>query len=147
MHLVSQGPTDTHAIAAKLAHRLLQQMPQKTIATVVALHGELGAGKTTFVQGFAKALGIIEQPKSPTFNLAKTYRIPSTPYTLWHLDCYRLQGRQDIATLDLHTAFADPMNLILVEWPERIGDGLPRDRVDVRFEHVDPERRAITIPE
>ncbi len=135
------------AIAAKLAERLLADMPQQMNATVVALQGELGAGKTTFAQGFAAALGIVQQLTSPTFTIAKTYRIPATPYMLWHLDCYRLHGHQDLSALDLHAAFADPVNIILVEWPEWVGESLPRNRVTVRFEHVDAQRRAITIPE
>lgn len=154
MHLVAQNVQDTHAIATKLAERLVAALPQKTAATVVALSGDLGAGKTTFTQGFAIALGIQEKPKSPTFLLAKRYEIPHTRipgamhrYFLWHLDCYRLNGRQDLVALDLHSAFLDPKNIILVEWPERIGDALPRDHIEVHMTHEGGEKRGITIKE
>jgi tRNA threonylcarbamoyladenosine biosynthesis protein TsaE len=146
MHLVSQGPEDTRAIAAKLAQRLVAAM-SGTTATIVALRGDLGAGKTTFTQGFANALGVKEQPKSPTFNLAKRYAIPGTEYSLWHLDCYRLDSHKDLAAMDMHAVFADPRNLVLIEWPERIGDGLPRDRVEVHLSHDGGDKRGISISE
>ena len=80
MHLVSQSPEDTQAIAARLADKVIVAMPGRTAATVVTLHGDLGAGKTTFTQGFARALHVGQQPKSPTFLLAKQYAIPGTSY-------------------------------------------------------------------
>jgi tRNA threonylcarbamoyladenosine biosynthesis protein TsaE len=146
MHLVSQSPADTQAIAAKLAQKLLASMPGKA-ATVVALRGELGAGKTTFTQGFAKALNIKEQPKSPTFNLMKEYPIPNTPYRLWHLDCYRLQNHKDLASLDMPRIWNDQNAIVFIEWPERIGNGLPRNHIEIHLEHASKEARAITIKE
>lgn len=147
MHLVSQSPQDTQHIAAQLARKLLAAMPGTSAATVVALRGELGAGKTTFTQGFAQTLGVTEQPKSPTFMLAKQYAIPGTPYSLWHLDCYRLNDHRDLVTLDLHHLFTDPNVLMLIEWPERISNGLPRDHIEVHLTHEGPEKRGITIKE
>jgi tRNA threonylcarbamoyladenosine biosynthesis protein TsaE len=147
MQLVSQSAQDTQMIAAELAARLLAGLAGRSKATIVALRGELGAGKTTFTQGFARALGIIERPKSPTFMLVKQYAIPGTDFSLWHLDCYRLNGRQDVVALDLRAVFGDPHNLVLIEWPERIGDGLPRDHVDIHMSHQEGDKRAITIKE
>ena len=144
MQYVSQSAQDTQAIATELAHTVRAEMP-RALATVIALRGELGAGKTTFTQGFAKALGIAQQPKSPTFLLAKQYAIPGTTYSLWHLDCYRLQSHKDLATINLHTIFDDSNNIILIEWPEKVGDGLPRDRIEVHFEHAGEDKRNITI--
>lgn len=147
MHLVSQSPQDTSHIASQLAQRVLQAMPGRNAATVIALRGELGAGKTTFTQGFARALGVVEQPKSPTFNLAKEYQIPGTPYRMWHLDCYRLNNHRDLVTIDLHRLFEDPNVIMMIEWPERVSDGLPRDHVEVHLTHEGPEQRGITIRE
>jgi tRNA threonylcarbamoyladenosine biosynthesis protein TsaE len=147
MHLVAQSTDDMHAIASRLATRLLSVLPGRTTALVVALRGELGSGKTTFTQGLARALGVAEHPKSPTFNLMKEYAIPGTPYHLWHLDCYRLAGRGDLAALDLHARFADPHNIMVIEWPERIGDGLPKDHIEIRFNHGGNDKRFITIPD
>lgn len=145
MNLVSQNPEDTYAIAAKLAHRILAGMPGRGSAAIVALRGELGAGKTTFTQGFARALGVAEHPKSPTFLVAKEYPIPNTTYRLWHLDCYRLTSHRDLATLDLHSLFTDPHVIMLIEWPENIGDGLPRDHIEVHLTHNGPTKRGIDI--
>jgi tRNA threonylcarbamoyladenosine biosynthesis protein TsaE len=146
MHLASKSPDDTRAIAARFARVLLEQMPGRDRALVVALRGELGAGKTTFTQGVAAALNIPERPRSPTFTLMKEYAIPDTPYRLWHLDCYRLTGHADLVPLDLHAQFANPNNIILIEWPERVGDGLPTDHIDVRFSHEGDDVRSLTIP-
>jgi len=146
MQYVSQSAQDTQAIAAKLTQRVLAAMPLAT-ATIIALRGDLGAGKTTFTQGFARELGIVQMPKSPTFMLAKQYAIPGTSYSLWHLDCYRLQSHKDLVAIDLHALFTDANNIILVEWPENIGDGLPRDRIEVHFEHMGNDKRSVTISE
>jgi tRNA threonylcarbamoyladenosine biosynthesis protein TsaE len=146
MQYASQSAHDTQAIAAKLAERVREGMPGAA-ATVIALRGDLGAGKTTFTQGFARALGIAQQPKSPTFLLAKQYAIPGTPFALWHLDCYRLKSHTDLATIDVHTIFENANNIILVEWPENIGDGIPRDHIEVHFQHTGNDTRSITISE
>lgn len=145
MQLTSQGPHDTQAIAAKLAAQVLQAMPGHTAATIITLRGDLGAGKTTFTQGFAHALGVTQRPKSPTFLLAKQYAIPKTNYSLWHLDCYRLTSHKDLAVLDLHHLFTDPANIILIEWPENVGDAIPREHMEIHFAHAGGDRRDITI--
>lgn len=145
MHLVSQSPQDTQALAAQLVKRVLTEMATHTAATVVTLHGDLGAGKTTFVQGFARALGVAQQPKSPTFLLAKQYAVPGTRYALWHLDCYRLTSHADLAVLDIHKLFDDPTNIILIEWPENVGDAIPRERIEVHFSHMGKDTRDISI--
>lgn len=147
MRMVSQSADDTRAIAARFAERINGIMSGRAQALVIALRGELGAGKTTFTQGLAHALGITQTPKSPTFLLAKEYSVPGADYKLWHLDCYRLDGHQALVTLDLHRIFEDPANIVLIEWPERIGDGLPRDRIEIHMEHAGNDRRTITISE
>jgi tRNA threonylcarbamoyladenosine biosynthesis protein TsaE len=146
MQMVSQSSEDTRAIAARFATQIEALMAGRTTALVVALRGELGSGKTTFTQGLAHALGVSQTPKSPTFLLAKEYPIPHTQRSLWHLDCYRLSGHQDLVTLDLHHIFSDPRNVILIEWPERVGDGLPRDHIEIHFAHNGNDTRSITMP-
>lgn len=145
MQLVSQSADDTRAIAVRFADRIRDAMTGRTTALVVALKGDLGAGKTTFTQGVASALGIASTPKSPTFLLAKEYPIPDTPYSLWHLDCYRLKSRAELVTIDLHHIFEDPLNIICIEWPENIADGFPRDHIEVHFVHGGGDKRSITI--
>jgi len=145
MKQVSHNPQETATIAADLATQVVAKVPYAKHATVLALTGELGSGKTTFVQAFARALGIQARPKSPTFTLMHEYRIPGSELSLWHLDCYRLDGRKDLEQLDLAPVLADPTNIVLIEWPERAGDILPRDRVIVRFGHGGQDKRSITV--
>ena len=145
--MVSESAQDTRAIATTFAHKILTLMPARTTALVVALRGDLGSGKTTFTQGLAHALGITTMPKSPTFLLAKEYTIPQHKLSLWHLDCYRLKGHQDLVTLDLHHIFEDAKNIVVIEWPENISDGVPRDHIEIHFEHEGDDKRGITISE
>ncbi len=122
-------------------------MNRRGSALVIALEGDLGAGKTTLVQGVARALGIREIPKSPTFNLVKEYAVPGSLLRLWHVDCYRLTGRTDLTALDLHRVFADPHNLVLVEWAQRVLGALPIDHIAVRMEHAGDDKRTISVNE
>lgn len=100
-------------------------------ATLITLSGELGAGKTSFAQGVAKAFGIDEHVTSPTFVLEKIYTLPENPngFTkLVHIDAYRLKGGSELAPLGFAELMQDPGNLILLEWPERVADALPHAR-------------------
>ena len=91
-------PEETQKIASKFIEELLNFETEG--ARVVALEGELGAGKTVFVQGLSKAFGIRDNIKSPTFVLMKNYDLPKG-YTLYHLDCYRLKDEQDLIPLEI----------------------------------------------
>ena len=115
------------------AQHILEVLPQKEDATVVALYGELGAGKTTFVQALARRLGIFEYVTSPTFLIMKTYDIKEHPHfkTLVHIDAYRVEDKRELAVLRLNELFADPHNLICIEWAGRIEELLPEDRMEV----------------
>lgn len=146
MHEASHSPDDTRAIAARVAQYVREILPTRTTALVIALRGELGAGKTTFTQGLAHALGIQTVPKSPTFLLAKEYPLPDGGHSLWHLDCYRLTSHAELVTLDLHRIFEDPRNIVIVEWPENISDGLPKDHLEIRMSHAGGDTRNITLP-
>ena len=105
-------------------------------ATVVALHGELGAGKTTLSQMIAKRLGIEEIVQSPTFVIMKSYPITKDPrFTrLVHLDLYRIESQTELEVLKFSELLADPSALVLVEWAERAGALMPRDALDVSIE-------------
>lgn len=106
-------------------------------ATVVALEGELGAGKTTFVQGFARALGVREKIKSPTFVLMKIYALTKnkTFKHFVHIDCYRMQNSKDLTHLGLKEILRDRGAVILIEWADRIKKTLPRDAIKLTFLH------------
>ncbi len=108
---------------------------------VVALYGELGAGKTCLVRGLAKGLGIAEgQVASPSFSLINEY---PGPIPLFHVDCYRLQLDEEIEELGLEEYFDGP-GITIIEWAERIKE-LPDDRLDIGFSILDETRRHIQI--
>jgi tRNA threonylcarbamoyladenosine biosynthesis protein TsaE len=114
-------------------------------ALVVALSGELGAGKTTFAQEIARALGVAESVTSPTFVIEKVYALAGQKWSrLVHIDAYRLASGRELEALGFRELLADPANLILVEWPERVPTLIPEDAVRVSLSFVDENSRHIT---
>lgn len=114
-------------------------------ATVVGLSGDLGSGKTTFTKLFAHALGVDEKVVSPTYIIAKFYDIPKMGAwkKLIHIDAYRIENPEEVRALRWEGMLADPHNLLLVEWPERIGGFFPSDATRLQFQFVNEETRAI----
>ena len=104
------------------------------VATIVALRGELGAGKTTFAQAFAKELGVKEIVQSPTYVLMKSYPIAYKDFTrLIHIDAYRLNKAEEFKTLKPEEFLNDSHAMVLVEWPERLGKELPTPDMVIEF--------------
>lgn len=130
----------TQGLAGKIAKNLSDKGP-----AVFGLQGELGAGKTTFVQGFAKALGIQEKVLSPTFLIIKRFMIPGTERSLYHIDCYRIENSKELLQLGWKEIVQDPKNIVLIEWPERIQEILPKNITMIRFVHKGQNNRTITI--
>ncbi|PCI29009.1 tRNA (adenosine(37)-N6)-threonylcarbamoyltransferase complex ATPase subunit type 1 TsaE [Candidatus Wolfebacteria bacterium] len=115
-------------------------------ATVVGLAGDLGSGKTTFVQAVAEALGVGETVTSPTFVIMKVYKLPSTNYQLLiHIDAYRLESAHELEVLGWDNIVSDPKNLILIEWPENVEDILEKDIQKIDFKFVSENEREINI--
>ena len=106
---------------------------------VVCLHGDLGSGKTTFVQGVAKGLGNTKQIISPTFIIMRTYK------NMYHIDLYRIENENDINGIGLLDLIKEQDRVILIEWPEKIEHLLPTKRKNLFFEYVDDKRRTIVI--
>ena len=101
-------------------------LPKETEATIVGLYGNLGAGKTTFTQAVAKALGVEEKVASPTFVIEKIYELTHKEFThLIHIDAYRIDNSSELTLLGFKEIISNPQNLILVEWPEKIADIMP----------------------
>ncbi len=114
-------------------------------ATVVALSGDLGAGKTTFAQGVARALGVEETVASPTFVIEKVYELRGQRWNrLVHIDAYRLKDANELGALGWGDLIAEQGNLILIEWPERVQEAIPADAIRIRFD-IDGVGRMITI--
>jgi len=133
--LVSHSSLHTERLGERLA-------AHAEPGTVVALWGELGAGKTVLARGIAIGLGIDEESvTSPTFIILREHLGGRLP--MYHLDLYRLEASQ-LGSTGWEEAI-DAGGVTVIEWPDRAGDLLPPDRVDVRLEHVAETKRTVTI--
>ncbi len=115
-------------------------------AVVVALSGNLGAGKTIFTQSVAEIVGVKDTVTSPTFVILKRYQITNADFTsrfsdLVHIDAYRLDSGKEMETLGFSFMLNDAHNLILIEWPEKIVDILPKYFFKLTIEHVNETTR------
>lgn len=111
---------------------------------VIALSGELGAGKTTFAQGFAEGLGIKGKIISPTFLIIRQYPIPGRENFFYHIDLYRLE-EIDMKHSGLEEILFDPENVVLIEWADKIFKHLPAETVKIRLEKQDENSRNIKL--
>jgi tRNA threonylcarbamoyladenosine biosynthesis protein TsaE len=137
----SQSSTELQEHAAEFVRTLSPQLR----ATIVALSGELGAGKTTFAQGVARALGVTESVQSPTFILEKIYALENQAFKkIVHIDAYRLKSDEELRALGWDELLADSGNLILIEWPERVPGCVPEGAIRIRFD-IEGDGRRITI--
>ncbi len=126
---------DTRAVAAKLGKRARG-------GDALALYGTLGAGKTTFAQGFVRGAGMKVGAVSPTFALAREYRFGRRK--IHHLDLFRL-APADVPNIGLEDYFNDAHAVCLVEWPEAAASRLPPDRLEVSLSHLDPSGRSLNF--
>ena len=127
---------ETWGFAKKLAAELKP-------GDVVCLEGDLGAGKTTFTQGLAAALGVPGRVNSPTFCIVQEHRAPSTRHQapgtfLVHMDLYRLHGEDDVIAIGWEDYLAEGA-ILVVEWPERAGTLIPANARHIVFTHLDGE--------
>ena len=111
---------------------------EKFPGMVICLDGELGSGKTVFVKGFAKALGINETITSPTFSLVKEYYDGELP--LFHMDVYRLDDTNKDFGFD---DYINQDGVCIIEWPEMIENQLPEERLDIKIKVIDDETRIL----
>ena len=138
---LSSSYLETQKIAAELARDLKS-------GTTICLYGDLASGKTTFTQGLGHHFGL-GRLVSPTFIIMRQYAITGHPVikTLFHLDLYRLESLEDIKAFDLNEIWSDPENLLVIEWPEKLGDLLPSKRLDIFFSLKSEDQREIKIVE
>lgn len=126
---------ETWALAKELAKELKP-------GDVVCLEGDLGAGKTTFTQGLAAALGVPGRVTSPTFCIVQEHQSPEI--LLVHMDLYRLRGEEDVEAIGWED-YLSRGAILAVEWPERAGSLLPPTARHVVFHHLGEEKRRIAI--
>ncbi len=134
----------TRALGARLAEALTERAttkPPTRPGLRIYLHGELGAGKTTLVQGLIAALGYTGRVKSPTYTLVELYAL--SRLNLYHFDFYRFRGESEWREAGFSEYF-DSDGICLVEWPEKAGNTLPRADLDITLE-VDGDGRRATI--
>ena len=133
MDFFSRSPEQTRRIGVRLGGAL-------QAGDIICLQGDLGAGKTTFVQGIAQGWGSKDSVSSPTFILVNIYRRDDESQ-LFHMDAYRLDSTPEAEELDLDTMLAQ--GPLIVEWPERIDGLVPSENLWVQLEHVDEEEREM----
>ena len=145
MEFITKNTQETQKLAGDFVENLADTLHRG--ALVLALRGELGAGKTTFVQGLAGVLGVKEKILSPTFLIIKHFNILTSKHfkNLYHMDAYRLSGAGDVKGLGLEEILQDKNNLVVIEWAERVKDILPKDTLWLQFEHGGEDKRKITI--
>lgn len=143
----SASPATTKKIAARLARQLTAKKSGR--ALVIGLTGELGAGKTTFIQGLAHALGIKEKITSPTFIIMRSHNLSNhslltTNYSLLtHIDAYRLKNIKETKILNPKRIIENPENIILIEWADKIKKTLPKGTIWINFEHGEKQNERI----
>lgn len=152
----SNSVSQTKKIGAALVKEILGKKSKK--AVILGLNGELGGGKTTFLQGFAKGLGIKEKILSPTFVIIRKFPIPtkvslrraaggleSKFQTFYHIDCYRIEKPKEILDLGFKEIISGSQNIVAVEWADRIRKILPKDTLTLRFEFINKNKRKIVV--
>lgn len=131
--ILTKSAEETKKIGERFARELLTYRGSTSI--VVSLDGELGAGKTTFTQGFARGLGIKENLRSPTFVIMRAYSVKRIAYSnLIHIDAYRIIAK-DLKNLGWKELVSRPRNIILIEWGNRVSKILPRGAIKVKLKH------------
>jgi tRNA threonylcarbamoyladenosine biosynthesis protein TsaE len=142
--MITDSPKQTQKIAELLVKTLIKT---ENHPTIFCLQGDLGAGKTTFIQGIAKALKIKEKITSPTFVLMKKFSLSKKlPFSeLYHFDCYRFDKSEEILVLGFKEITKNPKNLIFIEWPEKIKKFIPKNSIWINFKVMEKNKRELII--
>lgn len=134
---ISSSVDETKNFAKNIAMDL--KTPQ-----LIALYGNLGSGKTTFVQGLAAGLGIKKRVLSPTFVFVREYQLDNKKM-FFHVDLYRLDSSRDIATIGLSDILKTRNAIIAIEWPEKIEKLLPASTIKINFDTTGEKSRKIVV--
>lgn len=137
----TKSVVETYAVAKDLVYQL-------NGGDILTLSGELGAGKTTFVQGLSQALGIKRRIISPTFMIVRSYEVPENDKQVerfYHIDLYRTTEPADLESVGLSEILQDKHAIVAIEWPERLGKLLPKTRWEISLRQKDDTIRTIRI--
>lgn len=132
--------TKNAAETKQFAHELAKQLKG---GEILCLYGNLGSGKTTFVQGLAEGLGIKHRIISPTFIIVRSYKLNKLNF--FHIDLYRVDSASKMIGLGIDEIFNNKKNIIAVEWAEKLGKTLPKRRIDIKFTYLNKDQRNIDI--
>ena len=144
LKIITKSPGGTKSLGEKLAKGIIKR-GLRDQAIVIELVGNLGSGKTTFVQGFAKGASIRKPILSPTFVIFKRFHIIGKFKNLFHFDCYRLKDHQDLLNLEFKNIYLDPTNIVLLEWADLVEKALPRQTITLKFKVLNEKERQIKI--
>ena len=137
--MLSRSAGQTQKLAAKIAKEILKSRHHQKHARVVALVGDLGAGKTTFTQGFASALGLKRRMVSPPFVVFRRYAIASgarqSYKNFYHVDAYRIDSLKELPPLGFKSLLLSTDSILLIEWADKIKKILPKDTIWVELSH------------
>ena len=149
---LTNNPSQTKKLGEILAKEVIKTKPSKR-ALVIGLEGDLGGGKTTFLQGFAKGLGIKEKTLSPTFVIMRKSKIPGTRFAgakskfkkFYHIDCYRVGKPKEILDLGSKEIITNSQNNVAIEWADRVRKIIPKRAIWLTFGFINKNKRKITI--
>jgi len=142
---ITKSAKETKKVAANLT-KALKNKPILKHAFIIALEGNLGSGKTTFIQGLAKGLKIKENVLSPTFLILKQFPVSFKRYkNFYHIDAYRLKNPEELLELGFKDLLSNPDNIIVIEWVDKVKKILPKNALMIKFENLGKNKRKIEI--
>jgi len=142
LKILSKSKEQTQKIALDLAKTLRK-------GGTIAFEGNLGSGKTTFIQGLAKSLGIKEKVSSPTFVIFKKYKVPNHKKIKWfyHLDLYRIESLEEVIDLGFEELINNENSIIAIEWAEKIKKLLPKNFLKIKIKYISKSSRKFIFSE
>ena len=151
---LTASPSQTKKLGETLAREILKTKPKK-IAQILGLEGGLGGGKTTFLQGFARGLGIKQKILSPTFIIMRKIEVKPLPCggltsvtsikTFYHIDCYRIKKPKEILDLGFKEIISNPQNIVVIEWSDRIKKIMPKTTIWITFKFINKHTRKVVL--
>lgn len=147
VNFLTKNSLQTRKLGNFLAKEILKKISSKK-TPIFALVGNLGSGKTTFLKGFARGLGIKEKILSPTFIIIKRFKINKKLghfKNFYHVDCYRIKKSKEILNLGFKEIISNHQNIVAIEWAEKIKKILPKDTIWIFLKFINKNKRKITI--